>query len=380
MSKQENFTDSTATANEKKTAYYESSTVDSGFLSGEISEEISELLDDNKVINTPDSITEEEKKVAPMLLDSGVCLSDSFSKLCFKETDSSGTNDLNFLKRQEAHVVYPSNIKPNRPVEDIPWKIYYEQDEEGDTHLHIAIVQGFLEVALALIRAVPDPKLLDTPNDHNQTPLHLAVETGQYKIARWLIAAGAKPCPRGPQGESPLHIAARNNDYRSVIAIAEPVQVNERKQLALSYQAHMCQPCDFDQWNFLGQTCVHVAAMHGHVEVLRHLIWYGANINAREGCMGLTALHYGVRTDNEELVKFLLDCKNIDVECISYNGKDALEYNHHFVSSKIRQTLLDRGFSSPYSSEDEFDSESEEDEMIYENTHMFSAHMVNASA
>ncbi|XP_056637822.1 NF-kappa-B inhibitor cactus [Diorhabda sublineata] len=383
MSKQGNFTDSTATANEKKAVYYESSTVDSGFLSGEISEEISDIgfNEKQKPINTQDSITEEEeeKKVRPMLLDSGVYLSDSFSRISIKETDS-GTNDLNNPKRSQTPVDSSTKSKQNRPAEDVSWKIYYEQDEEGDTHLHIAIVQGFLEVALALIRAVPHPKLLDTPNDHNQTPLHLAVETGQYKIARWLIVAGAKPCPRGPQGESPLHIAARKNDHRSVRAIAEPVQVQEREQLALSYQAHMCQPCDFDQWNFLGQTCVHVASMHGHVEVLRHLIWYGANVNAREGCMGLTALHYGVRTGNEELVKFLLDCKNIDVECISYNGKDALEYNHHFVSSKIRQTLLDKGFSSPYSSEDEFDSDGEEDEMIYENTHIFSAHMVNASA
>lgn len=35
-----------------------------------------------------------------------------------------------------------------------------------------------------------------------------------------------------------------------------------------------------------GETCVHVAAIHGNIEVLRHLIWYGANVNAREGCGG----------------------------------------------------------------------------------------------
>jgi len=27
--------------------------------------------------------------------------------------------------------------------------------------------------------------------------------------------------------------------------------------------------------------CVHLAAIGGHVDVLRHLIWFGANINAR---------------------------------------------------------------------------------------------------
>lgn len=27
--------------------------------------------------------------------------------------------------------------------------------------------------------------------------------------------------------------------------------------------------------------CVHLAAIGGHVDVLRHLVWFGANINAR---------------------------------------------------------------------------------------------------
>jgi hypothetical protein len=32
---------------------------------------------------------------------------------------------------------------------------------------------------------------------------------------------------------------------------------------------------------FAGQMCVHLAAIGGHVDVLRHLVWFGANINAR---------------------------------------------------------------------------------------------------
>ncbi|XP_072380098.1 NF-kappa-B inhibitor cactus [Diabrotica undecimpunctata] len=380
--------DTSASAHEhedKKAIYYESSKTDSGFISGEISEEIldSGLIEDvDKPLNTTASFTEEEeKKVEPMLLDSGVCLTESFSKISIKEIES-GVNDLNNPKKPTALVAPVDSFtkKQVKPVEAIPWKIYYEQDEEGDTHLHMAIAQGFLEVAVALIRAVPHPKLLDTANDDSQTPLHLAVETGQWRIVRWLIVAGAKPSPRGPQGDSPLHVAARKNDSRSVRAIIEPVQVQERDQLALSYQEHLYETCDFDQWNFLGQTCVHVAAMHGHLEVLRHLIWYGANINAREGCMGFTPLHCAVQTGNEEIVQFLLSCKNIDVETMSYSGKDALEINHRFVSEKIRQALINKGLPSPYSSEDEYDSDASEDEMVYENSHVFSAQMVNASA
>lgn len=119
-------------------------------------------------------------------------------------------------------------------------------------HLHIAIAEGFVEVALALIRAAPHPRLLDTPNDNAQTPLHLAVETAQWRIARWLVVAGARPCPRDQRGDSPLHIAAQAGDVKSVKAIADPVQQQERDALALSYQGHMYQPCDLDQWNYSG--------------------------------------------------------------------------------------------------------------------------------
>lgn len=119
--------------------------------------------------------------------------------------------------------------------------------------LHAAIVQGFLELVVALIRAAPHPRLLDTQNDDAQSPLHLAVMTGQWRIARWLIVAGAKPCPRNLQGDSPLHICARTGDIQSCKAIADPVTKHERDALALSYPIQNYQLCDFEQWNYEGR-------------------------------------------------------------------------------------------------------------------------------
>jgi NF-kappa-B inhibitor alpha len=58
--------------------------------------------------------------------------------------------------------------------------------------LHLAIAQGFVEVVLALIRMAPHPKLLDTPNDSAQTPIHLAASIGQWRMVRWLIVAGGE--------------------------------------------------------------------------------------------------------------------------------------------------------------------------------------------
>lgn len=59
-------------------------------------------------------------------------------------------------------------------------------------HLHLAILDGYEEVARALIRMNPYPCLLDIQNDFFQTPLHLAVIVGQYTTVRHLILAGAE--------------------------------------------------------------------------------------------------------------------------------------------------------------------------------------------
>ncbi|XP_018571849.1 NF-kappa-B inhibitor cactus-like [Anoplophora glabripennis] len=374
---------------------YESSRTDSGFISsgnllvsGEIvSEEIQSVsgIPENTSSRplTLGVVEEKEKDTDYMRLDSGVCLSESFSNLNIKQ----GFNDLNCPKIKQTPVesYIKSDLQKQVPVvkvsDDIPWKIYYEQDDDGDTHLHTAIVEGFVEVALALIRAAPHPRLLDTPNDDAQTPLHLAVETAQWRIARWLVVAGARPCPRDLQGDSPLHIAARAGDVKSIKAIADPVQQQERDALALSYQGHMYQPCDLDQWNYLGQTCAHVAALHGHVEVLRHLVWYGVDINAREGCMGYTALHYAVERRDEATVQFLLHCEKLNVEVETYGGRNALEINR-IIPPSISQALRKRGVPSPYSSDDsddEIDIEDSGDELT-QNSRMFSVPMVNASA
>lgn len=114
-----------------------------------------------------------------------------------------------------------------------------------------------------------------------------------------------------------------------------------------------------------GQTCAHVAALHGHVEVLRHLVWYGADINAREGCMGYTALHYAVERRDEAIVQFLLQCETLNVEVETYGGRNALEVNR-ILPPSISQGLRKRGVHSPYSSDDsddEIDSEDNGDEV-----------------
>lgn len=59
--------------------------------------------------------------------------------------------------------------------------------------LHIAIIHGLSQnIILELITLSPHPWFLDIQNDIAQSPLHLAVLTGQPQIARLLLVSGAE--------------------------------------------------------------------------------------------------------------------------------------------------------------------------------------------
>ncbi|XP_022902487.1 NF-kappa-B inhibitor cactus isoform X2 [Onthophagus taurus] len=328
---------------------YETSQVDSGFLSG----------------NIP---SEEFESSSSMRLDSGVCVdavTRSFSDLNFKSSD--GLNDLN-----SGSIKSPIDSTQTSHTQKQNWEIYHQQDEDGNTFLHHSVIEHFPEVALAVIRATPTPTLLNTENDDGQTALHLAVLTNQWKIARMLIVAGAKPSPINRQGDSPLHIAARIGDVECCKAITYPVQQQERERLGLSYPPHAYDRCDLDQWNFDGQTCVHVAALHNQLEFLKHLVWLGADVNAREGKGGYTILHFAVQMGDERLIRFLLSCRALNVSVLTYGGRTPLELGYP-VQEHVIKLLKEQGIPSPDQSEYEYDSdESDEDDDVYGQMNMLS--------
>lgn len=75
-----------------------------------------------------------------------------------------------------------------------------------------------------------------------------------------------------------------------------------------------------------------------HVDVMRELVVRsGADVNAREGKAGYTALHMAVERGDKDLVKFLLDeCSSLNLEVASYGRWTAYQIatvNRNQVSS-----------------------------------------------
>lgn len=118
--------------------------------------------------------------------------------------------------------------------------------------LHIAIVQGFADAVIRLIRMAPDPCLLDTMNNDWQSPLHLAVLTHQSLIVRQLILAGADPSLRNFRGNTALHLACMSGDLACAKALTYPLSPMERNKL-MPGQTVPGLPQNLEQRNYSGK-------------------------------------------------------------------------------------------------------------------------------
>ncbi|XP_011168273.2 NF-kappa-B inhibitor cactus isoform X2 [Solenopsis invicta] len=245
-----------------------------------------------------------------------------------------------------------------------PWQLYYTQNDDGDTQLHIAVIQGFVEAALCLIRMAPDPCLLDTLNDDWQSPLYLAVLTHQPLIVRRLILAGADPSLRNLRGDTALHLACRNGDIACAKALTDPLSPTERNKL-MPGQIVPALPQNLEQRNYSGEMCLHVAAAKGYVDLVRLLLRLGADLRAKEGLAGYTALHLAVEHKYWPLFVLLLP-EYRRASCLdeqTYGGRTAyqltLDINGEFARKARRELMRHGAMPEPLP---ESDSESSEDE------------------
>ncbi|KAJ1073427.1 hypothetical protein K5549_018333, partial [Capra hircus] len=84
-------------------------------------------------------------------------------------------------------------------------------DEDGDTPLHIAVVQGNLPAVHRLVNLFQHGgRELDIYNNLRQTPLHLAVITTLPSVVRLLVMAGASPMALDRHGQTAAHLACEH--------------------------------------------------------------------------------------------------------------------------------------------------------------------------
>uniref|UniRef100_A0A182PJ81 Uncharacterized protein n=1 Tax=Anopheles epiroticus TaxID=199890 RepID=A0A182PJ81_9DIPT len=230
------------------------------------------------------------------------------------------------------------------------WMKNFQQDEVGETQLHLAVYDRNEGLISKLVANVPR-QFLNIQNDAAQTALHLAVLTEQPKIVRCLLKAGINQTIQDIDGNTALHLACTLRQATIVKELLTPSPYAEVAQ-------------DLELWNYDGKTCVHLAAEVGSIEALRCLIDAGADINAREGKSGMSALHISIEKSNEELANFLLDeCPLLSLEAVTYAGMTA--YQLALIQDKrvLISDLSKRGAEEISLPASDVDTDSE-DEMI----------------
>jgi hypothetical protein len=127
---------------------YDSGRTDSGFLSG--GNILTETLSEGDITppGKPSSPETEPEQKSFMRLDSGVDvgLSDQFSELCIEENLNNLDSDTKtqFSIPSKISSVGPnitsapspqntSSLEGSKAVQGLPWQLYFQQDEEGDT-------------------------------------------------------------------------------------------------------------------------------------------------------------------------------------------------------------------------------------------------------
>jgi ankyrin repeat protein len=114
--------------------------------------------------------------------------------------------------------------------------------------------------------------------------------------------------------------------------------------------------------------CLHIAAANGHADIVQLLIRLGADLKAREGLQGYTALHIAVKGQCRALFDvLLLECQRAScLDVRTYYGRTtyqlAQEYNGKFFEEACKKLVQYGAMPEPLPESDSDSSDSEDEE------------------
>jgi ankyrin repeat protein len=191
--------------------------------------------------------------------------------------------------------------------------------------IHDAAEKGRVEKVLALLQA--HPELVSRIDKAGNTPLHLAARNNQLEVARILIANGADVNTMSfhtlqSVGMTPLHAALLSYHHKEMVELlisrgadvnagdtskATPLIYAVRSDLMLDAKLLLANGADVNVGSPL-----HWAVWSHHLDMVKLLVASDADINAIAGCTPLSAAIAQERaaqweplTDNTKLIEFL---------------------------------------------------------------------------
>lgn len=249
---------------------------------------------------------------------------------------------------------------------------FYDQDEEGDTLLHLAIIQPNVDFANRAIESTQTSDYLDIQNKmYLHTPLHLAVIMSQPSVVRTLLLSGASTTLRDRNGNTALHLACKRGDAECVRQLTMPFSEMENRYISkrgnLPHVVRPMQSNDINLMNYDGESSLHLALFSTPkigLEIFDYLVTQcSANINAKDGKCGYTVLHQAVKSKDTELVQFLLRYPQLSINELCYSGNTALSIA---ISLNLRRLEMILRMAGGFGTEPSDSSDSSDDEKVDE--------------
>ena len=223
--------------------------------------------------------------------------------------------------------------------------LIFMQDNDGDTKLHLVIIFDMETVALEMIDSMTDYSLLNIQNQLRQTPLHLAVLLNMLKVVRRLMSCGVEIDASDHTGNTPLHIACRDNNTKMAEVLLTPIKRDEILGNKCDIQYRQI-PQDLNIRNFDGETCLDIAFKKGNNELLELLLDKGANVDQRCLKTGRTLLYRACSKGDLKLVKNLIEKRHSNVNARAYDGTTPFDSARSSEQWHIAAILAQRGAES----------------------------------
>jgi ankyrin repeat protein len=197
-------------------------------------------------------------------------------------------------------------------------------DTEGNTPLHHAARSSDPGVAALLRDAAAE---VDALNQDGWSPLAVACQVGNWRLARFLLERGART---EPADGTPVLLAAAGTEED------DPAGV----QLLLKHKARA------DARDRQRRSALHEAALAGHVDIIDVLLAAGANLEARDA-LSRTPWLEAARAGRAAVVEHLLPHKP-DFTAVDGDGRNAvlLACMADNVSPLLVRRLLDLGIAA----------------------------------
>ena len=191
--------------------------------------------------------------------------------------------------------------------------------DSGDTPLTLAARHGYDNVVHALLS--DSQCLVDAKGQGGYTALQYSCRYGHVDIVRTLVKHKANVNARTDSDDTPLTLAAENGHDNVVHAFLSDFQ------------------CLVDVKGQDGYTALHYSCRYGHVDIVRTLLKYKANVNARTE-NGDTPLTLAARNRRDNVVHALSDynCEVYAKNKVAYNVLLHLSCKRGYVG--VVRTLL----------------------------------------